>query len=147
MGASRTERIDPSGIEQVSGSVAGGVVLAVLGLLHVFVLQVSGLVGGLLLFVVWPLVGGAVAARLSEARTPPDESSLPGVLAGAYGAGVVSVVVLLAGVAGLWTPFIHGTFGVTLWAVVFTVFVVTAITWTVFGYAGGYLARRLLAEE
>ena len=40
-----------------SGDVVGGAVTAVLGLIHVFGLQVGGAVGFLLLLVVWPMIG------------------------------------------------------------------------------------------
>ena len=49
----------------LSPDVGGAIVAAVLGLLHLFVLNVGGAVGLLVLFVGWPLIGGTVAARLS----------------------------------------------------------------------------------
>lgn len=120
-----------------SPDVAGGAVVALLGLLHVFVLQVGGLGGFLALLVGWPLVGGVVAARLA-----PAEARLRGALAGVFGALVVTLVVLLTGLVGLWSTFITANIGVSLWPVTFAVLLMLTVPWTVFGYTGGYLAER-----
>jgi len=123
-----------------NSSIVGGLVSAVLGLLHLYVLGVGGWAGVALLFVVWPIVGGIVAAVGVGGLI--RERPLAGALAGTYGAVVVSVVVLLTGVVGAWSSFITSTFGVSLWPVFFTVALVTLITWTVFGYVGGYATNR-----
>lgn len=125
---------------QVGSSVVGGLVAAVLGLLHLFVLGVGGWAGIGLLYVVWPIVGGIVAAVGLGGLT--RERPLAGALAGTYGALIVSVLVLLTGAAGLWSPFVTSTFGVSLWPVFFTVSLVTLVTWTVFGYVGGWATDR-----
>lgn len=117
--------------------VAGGAVVAVLGLLHVFVLQVGGFGGFLALLVGWPLVGGMVASRLAK-----TDARLRAALAGTFGALVVTLVVLLTGLAGLWSTFLTANVGVSLWPVTFAVLLMLTVTWTVFGYAGGYLAER-----
>jgi len=120
----------------VSADVAGGIVVAALGVLHLYVLQVGGLVGFLVLLAGWPLVGGTVAARLSA-----SDERVSALLAGAFGALVTALVVLLTGIAGMWPGFVTANFGVTLWPVTFTVFLLLAITWTVFGYVAGYVSE------
>lgn len=123
-----------------SSSVVGGVVSAVLGLLHLYVLGVGGWAGVALLFVVWPIVGGIVAAVGVGGLV--RERPLASALAGAYGAIIVSVVVLLAGAAGVWSTFIVSNVGVSLWPVFFATALVTLLSWTVFGYVAGYATAR-----
>lgn len=125
---------------ETSSSVVGGLVSAVLGLLHLFVLGVGGWAGVVLLFVLWPVVGGIVAAIGVGGLV--RERPLAGALAGAYGALIVSVVVLLAGAAGVWSTFIVSNVGVSLWPVFFATALVTLLTWTVFGYVAGYATAR-----
>lgn len=139
MVTTHTQR-DRSAESGVNSSVVGGLVSAVLGLLHLYVLGVGDLVGVALLFVVWPLVGGIVAAVGVGGLV--RERPLAGALAGTYGALVVSAVVLLTGAVGLWSSFITSSFGVSLWPVFFTVALVTLVAWTVFGYVGGYATNR-----
>jgi Zn-dependent protease len=124
-----------------SASAVGGAIIAILGLLHLFVAQVGGALGVLLLVVVWPLVGGAVAAYLTEETRQPRIS---GLLSGAYAGFVVGLVVLLAGLANLWTPFITNSFGVAFWGVVFSAWLTFLVSWTVFGFTGGYAVERAL---
>ena len=124
----------------VSSSLVGGVASAVLGLLHLYVLGVGGLAGTVLLFVVWPIVGGIVAAVGVGGLT--RERPLAAALAGAYGALAVSAVVLVTGALGLWSSYITSTFGVSLWPVFFALALVTLVTWTVFGYVAGYATVR-----
>jgi len=123
-----------------SSSVVGGVLSAVLGLLHLYVLGVGGWAGVALLFVVWPIVGGIVAAVGVGGLV--RERPLAGALAGAYGAVIVSVIVLLAGAAGVWSTFIVSNVGVSLWPVFFATALVTLLSWTVFGYVAGYATAR-----
>lgn len=138
--ASRTLRGGPN------SDVIGGVVTAVLGLLHLFVLQIGGTVGVLLLFVAWPLVGGAVGAALDRDRHPNRDRELPliGALSGVFGAVMMTLVTLVVGFVGLWSGFIYATFGSGLASVTITLTMVSVITWTVFGYVGGYTARQAL---
>lgn len=143
MASTRTIPIDAYVPETMRGYVAGGLASVVLALLQLFVVSATGVVATVLLLVVWPVLGGAIASTIASNRS--HDPSLAGVLAGAYGALVLGLVVLLTGLAGVWTAGVHGTFGVSLWPVVFTVVVVTTVGWTVFGYAGGYLAGRTLA--
>lgn len=129
----------------VRGDVVGGAVVAVLGLLHLFLLQVGGILGWLLLFVVWPLVGGAVAAFVEDRRTGSVDPTV-GPLAGVFGSIVVSLLVLLTGLVGLWSGFIVTNIGVSLWPVFFAVLVSFTVLWTVFGYVGGYATRTVLQD-
>ena len=129
----------PTGLG-MSSSVVGGVVSGALGLLHLYVFGVGGWAGIALMFVVWPLVGGILAAVGVGGLV--RERPLAGALAGTYGAVIVSVVVLLAGAAGLWSSFITSSVGVSLWPVFFATALVTIITWTVFGYVAGYATDR-----
>lgn len=119
-----------------SPDVTGGAVVALLGLFHVFVLQVGGIGGFLALLVGWPLVGGLLAARLS-----PTEPRVRSALAGTFGALVVTLVVFLTGLVGFWPTFVTANLGVSLWPTTFAVLLMLTVTWTVFGYAGGYLAE------
>lgn len=144
MASTQTVRIDRYVPAAVSAAVAGGLVSTVLALVHLFAVPLGGTVGLVVYLVVWPAVGGAVAAALEAERG--REPKLSGVLAGGYGALVVTLLVLLTGLAGLWTPLIHTTFGVSLWPVVFAVLVLTTITWAVFGWASGYAVRELRGE-
>ena len=143
MGSTQTGTIDPYVPETMRGYVLGGLTSVVLALLQLFVVSLTGVLATVLLVVVWPALGGGLAATVVAERG--DDPSLSGVLAGAYGALVLTLVVFLTGVAGVWTAGIHGTFGVALWPVTFATLVVTVIGWTVFGYAGGYLATRARA--
>jgi len=140
MVTTRTELDRPAGSGTVSSSVVGGLVSAVLALLHLYVVGVAGLAGVLLLFVVWPLVGGIVAAVGVGGLV--RERPLAGALAGTYGAIVVSLVVLLTGAVGLWSSFITSYFGVSLWPVFFAFTLLSLVTWTVFGYVAGYATNR-----
>jgi hypothetical protein len=137
----RSDRFVP---ESVSGPVVGGLASTVLALLHLFAVPLGGLAGLLLYLVVWPALGGAAATAVTARRD--RDASVAGVLAGAYGAVVLSVLVLLTGVAGLWSALIHTTFGVVLWPVVFAVLVVTTLSWAIVGWASGTVTRQLLAE-
>jgi len=123
-----------------SSSVVGGLVSLVLALIQLYFVSVGGLAGTLLLFVVWPLVGGIIAAAGIGGLV--REQPLAGALAGTYGALVTSLVVLLTGAAGLWSSYITTTFGVSLWPVFFATTLLTVISWTVFGYVAGYLVGR-----
>lgn len=134
-----TERDRPVGSE-VGSSLVGGLTSAILGLLHLYLLGVGGWAGIALLFVVWPIVGGIVAAVGVGGLT--RERPLAAALAGAYGALVVAAVVLVTGLLGLWSPYITNTFGVSLWPVFFALTLVTLIAWTVFGYVAGYATVR-----
>lgn len=141
MSSTQTVRSDRFVPASVSGPVVGGLVSTILALLHLFAVPVGGLAGLVLYLAVWPVLGAAVATAVEDRRN--RDASVAGILAGASGAIGIAVIVLLTGVAGLWSAFIHTTFGVALWPVVFAVLVVTTIGWAVFGWAGGYVTRQL----
>lgn len=130
----------------VNGDVVGGGVLAVLALLHLFVLGIGGAVGALLLLVVWPLIGGAVGTYFNNEYRPERERDLAvvGAVAGVFGTATIAIVLLLSGIAGLWPPFVFDFFGTQLAPVVIGATVLFALTWTVFGYVGGYATREAL---
>ncbi|SDX95988.1 hypothetical protein [Halobellus clavatus] len=123
-----------------SADVVGGGVLALLGLLHLFGLGLGGVVGFLALLVGWPLIAGVVAGRLSVDAT---DRSVNGAVAGVFGSLTVTLLVLLTGLVGAWPAFITSNIGVTLWSVTLAVLAMLTISWTVFGYAGGFLADTL----
>ncbi|MFB6131155.1 MAG: hypothetical protein ABEJ28_10085 [Salinigranum sp.] len=125
---------------RIGPAAIGGAVLAVLALLHLFVVQLGGAIGVSLLLVGWPLVGGGVAAALPSREARPPRMS--GLLAGAYAGFVVGLVVLLSGWAGLWSPFVATTFGVEFWPVVFAAWLVFLVSWAVFGFVAGYAVER-----
>lgn len=129
-----------------SGDVVGGVVVAILGLFHLFVLQLDG--GGVvLLLLVWPLVGGAVGTFVERSPdgTSDQDPRITAALSGVFGAIFTVVLILLTGLAGLWTGFIHTTFGNELLPVTLSALILLTISWTVFGYTGGYIYRRVTA--
>ncbi|QCC47140.1 hypothetical protein [Halobellus limi] len=128
-----------SGRLKASPDVVGAAVITVLGLLHLFGLQVGGAVGFVVLLVGWPLVGGTVAARLS----PVGEERVAGVVAGALAAITTTLLVFVVGLFGAWSGFITGTFGVTLWPVTFAMLALLTIAWSVFGLAGAELSVRV----
>ncbi|WP_156105711.1 hypothetical protein [Halobellus rufus] len=128
-----------SGGLRASPDVIGAAVITVLGLIHLFGLQVGGAVGYLVLLVGWPLVGGTVAARLA----PVGEERVVGAVAGAFAAFTTTAVVFVAGLFGVWSGFITGTFGVTLWPVTFALLLVLTIAWSVFGLVGADLSVRI----
>ncbi|WP_435126900.1 hypothetical protein [Halobaculum sp. D14] len=137
--ATDTSRSRPDALPAPPDVIGGGVV-ALLGLLHVFVLQVGDVVGFAVLLVGWPLVGGSVADRLS---TDEETGHLRGALSGAFGALTVALVVLLTGLAGVWPTFITANIGVSVWPVTFAVLLMLLLSWTVFSYVGSHLAERL----
>lgn len=127
----------------IGSSVFGGLVSSFLGLIHLFLLGVGGWIGIGLLFVLWPLLGGIVAA-VGMIGGLTRERPLAAALSGTYGALVLSAILLVSGALGMWSTFITSTFGVSLWSVFFTFTLATVITWTVFGYVAGYATARLL---
>jgi hypothetical protein len=129
-----------------SGDVVGGALITVLGLLHLFGLQLGGWLGFVLLLGVWPMLGGAVAARVGRRRGGKDWGTASAV-AGVFGAAAVTVVMFLTGVAGVWSGFVTTAFGVTLWSTVFAVFVLFMLTWTVFSYAGGFVEQQVAGAD
>lgn len=134
--------------EELPGDVIGGGTVAVLGLFHLFVLGVGGWLGVALLVGLWPIAGGAAAAYVETGRrTGPLEPGLRGAVAGVFGAVATVVVVLVAGVAGLWTSFIQTTFGTELVPVTITLTVLFVVTWAAFGYVGGFAVRKAVAQE
>lgn len=121
----------------VTADVVGGSVAAVLGLVHVFGLQLGGLVGFAALLFGWPLVGGSVASRLSSRR---EDAAVDGAVSGTFGALFVTALVFVTGLAGAWPGFVVRNVGVSLWPVTFALLAMLTISWTVFGYVGGYAA-------
>lgn len=142
MATTQSELMDRLSGQGWSGDLIGGAVTAVIGLVHVFGLQLGGTLGFLLLLVVWPVVGGAIGSRVERDRNGRDWGTTSA-LTGVFAALVVSLLVFLTGLASVWPGFITTTFGVTFWSVVFTVLVVFTICWTVFGYVGGFIEDQL----
>lgn len=140
MVTTRTEHDRSTAQGAVSSSLVGGLVAAVLALLDLYAVGIGGWAGIALMFVVWPIVGGILAAVGVGGLV--HERPLAGALAGAYGALIVALVVLVTGAAGLWSSFITTSFGVSLWPVFFAFTLVTIISWTVFGYVAGYATIR-----
>lgn len=128
---------------ELSGDVVGGAIVALLGLVHLFGLQFGGGLGFFLLLVVWPFLGGAIAARVERGRPTGRDWQTTSAVSGALGAVVTAVLVFLTGVAGVWSGFITTAFGSAFWAVVFAVLVLFTIAWTVFAYAGGFAESRI----
>ena len=121
----------------VSGRMIGGILVAVLSLLHLFVIQLDGIAGWLLLLVIWPLIGGIVAAYLELGVTRPRDLPVVGGVAGVVGAILVSLVILVTGVLGAWSSFVFDSFGVDLAPVVISFAMIFIISWTAFGYIAG----------
>ncbi|WP_336025100.1 hypothetical protein [Halobellus salinisoli] len=136
--ATSVTHTESSGL-QTAPDVVGAAVITVLGLLHLFGLQVGGVIGYLVLLIGWPLIGGTVAARLS----PVGDERVAGTVAGAFAAITTTLIVFLIGLFGAWSGFIIGTFGVTLWPVTFGMLLVLTIAWSVFGLVGADLSVRL----
>jgi small-conductance mechanosensitive channel len=145
MAIQREWQIQARAADRLSGDVLGGVILTVLGLLHLFGLEIGRLVGFILLLGVWPLVSGSVAAYW-ENRLRTDHWAITSSLTGVLAAVIVSVVVLLTGYVGVWSSFITQSIGVSLWPVTFTTLTVLTICWTVLGYIGGYLVHIALTS-
>lgn len=124
-----------------SGDVIGGALLAGIGLLHLFVLQIGGWLGIGLLVVVWPLLGGVIGGTLAIRRDGETSPQLAGAITGVFGAVTTVVVTMLAGFAGLWNDFITTTFGTEIVPVAIAMTMILVITWTVFGFVGGYAVR------
>lgn len=118
----------------VSGRTIGGIIVALLSLLHLFVIQLGGTAGWLLLLVIWPLIGGIVAAYLEIGVTHPRDLPIVGGVAGVLGAIITVLVILVTGFFGLWSSFIFDSFGVDLAPVVISFAMVFVISWTAFGY-------------
>lgn len=133
-------------IGQVRGDVAGAVVLTLLGVLHLFLLELGGAIGTVLLLVVWPLVGGVVGAYVDHTQRPERSRDLPltGAVVGAFAMVATVLVVFITGLAGVWSNFIFNTFGVELLPVTLGMAILFAIVWTVIGFLGGLLTREVL---
>lgn len=130
-----------------SGDIVGGVILAILGLLHLFVFQLAGVGGFVVLLLVWPLVGGAIGTFIGETadRTPAQDPRITAALSGVFGSLITVALVFLTGLIGLWTAFIHTTFGTELLPVSLGVLILLTISWTVFAFIGGFIYRRASA--
>lgn len=128
-----------------SGDVVGGLILTVLGVLHVFGLGLGGALGFALLLVVWPLIAGAIAGRIERRRPNSRDWGTTSAVAGTFGAFATALIVILTGVAGMWSGFLTTTFGTDFAAVVFAVWVLLTLCWTVFSYAGGFVESRIAA--
>lgn len=147
MASATVERLENTLGFKPGGDIVGGVVLAILGVLHLFVFQLSG-VGGLVLFLmVWPLVGGVVGTLVEETtdRKPARDPRVTAALSGVFGSFITVVLVFLTGVAGLWTAFIHSTFGTELLPVSLGALILLTISWTVLAFIGGFVYRRATA--
>lgn len=127
----------------LSGDVVGGLVLTAVGVIHVFGLGVGGALGFTLLLVVWPLIAGALGSRVERARPNGRDWGTTSAVVGAFGALATTLIIFLAGLAGLWSGFLTTAFGSDFRAVVFAVLIVLTISWTVFGYVGGYAETRI----
>jgi len=121
----------------IPADVAGGGVIVLLALFQTLVLGDGGLLAFAVLLVVWPLVGGAVAAFFSARHS---DRPVDGAVAGTFAALTATLLVLLSGVAGAWPAFITTNVGVTLWPVTLATLVATTLAWTVFGYLGAAAA-------
>lgn len=128
------------------GDVVGAVLLALLGILHLFFLELGGTFGMVLLLIGWPLVGGVIGAYVDHTQRPEHSRDLPltGAIVGAFAMVATVLVVFTAGVAGVWSNFIFNTFGVELLPVTLGMAIVFAIVWTVVGFIGALLAREAL---
>lgn len=127
-----------------SGDVVGGVVIAFLGVLHLFVLQLSGVGGFVLLLAVWALVGGAVGTFVEQSRDQKSaqDPRITAALSGVFGAVFTVALLFLTGLAGLWSGFIHTTFGNELLPVTLSALILLTISWTVLAFIGGSIYRR-----
>lgn len=142
MGTKETASVE-SGGNDLSGDVVGGLILTAIGVIHVFGLGVGGALGFTLLLIVWPLIAGALASRVERGRPDGRDWGTTSAVAGAFGALATTLIVFLAGLAGLWFGFLTTAFGSDFWAVVFAVLIVVTISWTVFGYVGGFVETRI----
>lgn len=147
MASAQVKRLESTLGFEPSGDVVGGVVLAFLGIIHLFVLQLSGIGGSVLLFAVWPLLGGAVGSFVEQSldRDPPQDLRLTAVLSGVFGALITVALILLTGLGGLWSGFIHTTFGVELLPVTLSALILLTISWAVLASIGGFVHRRATA--
>jgi|GEM_PF-5839446 len=130
-----------AGTGMPSADIVGGAVIAVLGIVHLFAVQLGGFIGYAALLVGWPLIGGTVAARLAV----PGNERVVGVLAGAFGALATGIVILFTGYLGMWSGFITSGFGVTLWPVTFGMLLMFLVAWSVFGLVGAEISVRYAA--
>ena len=133
----------------VSGDVLAGATLALVGIVHLFVLQFGGGFGLFLLLVFWPLLAGAAGTVVAHRRRPERgrDLVLVGPVAGVFGAVLTALVVFLFGLAGSWSSFIFETFGVELVPVTLGIAILLVIPWTVFGFVGGYVTRTALVSS
>lgn len=145
MASATAKRLENSIGYNPSGDVIGGVVLAVLGILHLFVLQLTGIEGFVLLLAVWPLASGVVGTLVERARDSGQDTRVTAALTGVFGAVITVALIFLAGLAGLWSVFIHTTFGTGLLPGTLSALILLTIAWTVFAYIGGYLYRQATA--
>lgn len=144
MGNNEVTGINRGGTLPVSADVIAGALLTLLGLAHLFVLEVGGMVGGALLLVVWPFIAGVVAAVVDPHFGHDNDPRLLGAIAGVFGAVAIVILILITGWLGLWSGFIFDTFGVDLATVTIGTAILFALTWTVFGFVGAFLASKAL---
>lgn len=142
MGSTETATAEHQSSGGLSGDVVGGLITLILGVFHLYVLQKGGTVGFAGFFVVWPLIGGAVATVIE--RSSVRDWATVSTLAGVFGAIGISLIVLLTGFAGAWPGFIPRSFGTSLWPVTFAVLIEVSIAWFVFGLVGGFITHGLV---
>lgn len=142
MGSTETATGEHQSTGGLSGDVVGGLITLILGLIHLYVLQLGGTVGFAVFFVVWPLIGGAVATVIE--RSSIRDWATVSTLAGVFGAIGISLLVLLTGFAGTWPPLIPRSFGASLWPVTFAVLIEVSIAWFVFGLVGGFITHGIV---
>lgn len=133
----------------VGSDVVAGVALALVGIVHLFVLQFGGGFGLFLLLVFWPFLAGA-AGTVYAHRSRPERGrdlELIGPVTGVFGAVLTALVVFLFGLVGVWSAFIFETFGVELVPVTLGLAILLVIPWTVFGFVGGYVTRTALESS
>lgn len=131
----------------ITGDVVGGIILAVLGLLHLFLIQLGGGIGIVVLFFVWPLIAGAIGAYYDLTQRPDRSRALTitGAVSGVFGAVAVGIIVFVAGVVSIWSGFITDTFGSGLMATTLGLTFLLIITWTVSAFVAGYIVREAAA--
>lgn len=142
MGSTETATTEHQSGGGLSGDVVGGLITLILGMIHLYVLQMGGTVGLAVFFVVWPLIGGAVATVIE--RSSVRDWATVSTLAGVFGAIGISLLVLLTGFAGAWPPLVPRSFGASLWPVTFAVLIEVSIAWFVFGLVGGFITHRIV---
>lgn len=143
MANNELSQLNSSGPLGITGDVIGGAILALLGLFHLFILEIDGIVGGILLLFIWPLLAGAFGTYLdSRGVSNGRDLRVVGPVVGVFGSVTTVIVLFLTGWAGLWSGFIYDTLGVDLVTVTFGAAILLTLMWTISAFIGGYLVTR-----